>query len=207
MNLRDSLAISQSKVVLVEGQDEVRLLGQLVNCYDIQSMQIVEYQGKYNFASFLKTFKSLSEFDRIEKLAIAMDANMDYQAAVNRITGALASAELPVPQRGATAATNGTLAVVYLVLPDGGSTGNLEDVCLASVGEDPAIRCVDDYLKCIAASSLSGPKESRRSKAKAHAFLASRPDGNLRLGEAAEAGIWPFYAQAFDPLRNLLMSL
>ena len=75
---------------------------------------------------------------------------------------------------------------------------------MASVAEDPAMVCVQSYFDCIERSSLDGPREKWMAKAKVHAFLSSRENPALRLGEAAESGVWAFDAPAFDPLKRVL---
>ncbi len=44
-------------------------------------------------------------------------------------------------------------------------------------------------------------------EAKVHAFLSSRIESDLRLGEAALASYWPFDNAVFDPLKDFLLSL
>ena len=83
----------------------------------------------------------------------------------------------------------------------------IEDVCLDSVSDDPAMECIDRYLECIEESDTPGPRQAWRPKARAHAFLASRDRPDLRIGEAADRGIWRFERLAFDPLKDLLMTL
>ena len=80
----------------------------------------------------------------------------------------------------------------------------LEDVCLESVKSDPAMECVDRYFECISQADIQGPRKVWMSKARVHAFLASRERPNLRLGEAAESGLWAFDTDAFGPLKELL---
>jgi hypothetical protein len=45
------------------------------------------------------------------------------------------------------------------------------------------------------------------SKACVHAWLASKERPDKRLGEAAQAGYWPFEHSAFDALSQFLLSL
>jgi len=97
------------------------------------------------------------------------------------------------------------LKVAYLVIPHDVEGTMIEDVCLDSVKTDSAIECVDRYFECISqAADIQGPREVWMSKARVHAFLASRDRPDLRLGEAAEKGIWEFDTDAFQPLKDLL---
>ncbi len=79
----------------------------------------------------------------------------------------------------------------------------IEDVCLDSVKSDPAVDCVDRYFECLRETNRV-PKDSWLAKARLHAYLASRERPDLRLGEAAEKGIWDFEADVFRPLKDLL---
>jgi hypothetical protein len=45
------------------------------------------------------------------------------------------------------------------------------------------------------------------SKAKVHAFLASRREPDLRLGEAAEKGYWPLDSESFTSIKELLRKI
>jgi hypothetical protein len=45
------------------------------------------------------------------------------------------------------------------------------------------------------------------SKAKVHAFLASRYEPDKRLGEAAKAGYWPWDNEAFETVKSFLQQI
>ena len=83
----------------------------------------------------------------------------------------------------------------------------LEDVCLDSVSDDPAMECIDRYFECIEVSDTTGPRHVWHSKARLHAFLASRDRPDLRIGEAADRRVWHFDTEAFTPLKDLLQLL
>jgi hypothetical protein len=81
----------------------------------------------------------------------------------------------------------------------------LEDLCLRAVAQDPAMLCVKQYFKCLQQQGLSLP--DNMSKAKVQVFLASRPKAGLRLGEAAQAGYWPWNENAFEQVRDFLQRI
>ncbi len=97
----------------------------------------------------------------------------------------------------------GELSVAYLIVPHDGQGTMMEDVCLESVRTDPAMECVNNYFECVSQANIPGPR-NWSSKARAHAFLASRERPDLRLGEAAESGVWDFDSEAFSPMKDLL---
>ncbi len=200
----DPLEIKGSNLVIVEGQDEVRLFNSLPTHLSIPDVQVEEYGGYPKLKPFLKTLKAMSGFGLVQSLAVVADGN---SSSINRdksIRGTLSAMELPCPSGPLEVASHGNLKVAYLIVPHGQDTGMIEDVCLSSVSADPAMECIERYFECISHTDLPGPKEVRMSKARVHAFLASRERPELRLGEAAESGIWQFDADAFQPLRELL---
>jgi hypothetical protein len=81
----------------------------------------------------------------------------------------------------------------------------LEDLCLKAVVQDPAMLCVEQYFECLQQEEL--PLPDNISKAKAQVFLASRRKAGLRLGEAAQAGYWPWEAKAFEQVRDFLQHI
>ena len=198
-----ALQIEQPKQVLVEGNDDVRLFRALAKHLGISDIQVNQYGGRDNLRPFIRTFGVLAEFANVKALAIVADANSDRNRAEQRIREALSAADLPSPRRPLQALSQGSLRVCYLVVPHGAKSGMIEDVCLDSVESDPATDCVDRYFECLKQANRV-PKEVRMAKARLHAFLASREEPHLRLGEAADKGIWDFEADAFRPLKDLL---
>ena len=199
----EDLHIERPKQVLVEGNDEVRLFGALAQHLGISDIQVNQYKGRGNLRSFLKALPLLDGFENINSLAVVADANSDRNGAEQRIRDALSAADLPSPRRPLQALPQGSLRVCYLVVPHEAESGMIEDVCLDSVESDPATDCVDRYFECLKQANRV-PKEVRMAKARLHAFLASREEPHLRLGEAADNGIWDFEADVFHPLKTLL---
>ena len=83
----------------------------------------------------------------------------------------------------------------------------LEDLCMESVQDDSVMPCLEAYLDCVFKKAQDPPKN--KSKARVHAFLASRKKSDLRLGEAAlnSEWKWPLDHPAFDELKNFFRKL
>ena len=200
----DAWRIEKPKLLLVEGIDEVRLFEALAKNIGAEDVQIRDYQGKGNLRRFLGVLPQIPGYSELESIAVTRDADDDGDNAAQSVRDALGAAGFPVPDSPLESANDGRINVRYLIIPPNGGTGALEDVCLASVDEDPAMVCVESYFGCIERSALDGPMEKWIAKAKVHAFLSSRENPALRLGEAAERGLWSFDAPAFDPLKSVL---
>lgn len=201
--------LQKSVLMIVEGRDESRLFTVLARHLAIENIQIHSLDGIDNLNRFLKTLKVSPDFGVLRALAVVIDADDSRQRREQKIYSGLEAIGLACPSKpleGARQRTDSPKSF-YLILPHAEERGMLEDVCLDSVEGDPALACVDHYFTCIDKTAMSKPESHRMPKARMHAFLASRPRPDLRLGEAAEKGIWNFASEAFRPLRYLLKQL
>lgn len=197
--------IAQPRQLLVEGYDAARLLQALVEHLQLTDIQVQSFGGNWELAAFLKALLTLpNSEEQITAIGIVRDADANPTAAFQSVNAALGKAGL-VESGGPGVATEVSPRTAVFILPDGASPGMLESLCLAAVGADPTIRCVDEYVACLAREVAIGPRNI--AKARLYAYLAAQPRPGLRLGEAAEAGIWPWHHPAFEPLKAFLRSL
>jgi hypothetical protein len=202
----EPIKVVRPKLLLGEGQDEVRLFRSLLKHLAITDVQAEEYGGKTNLSPYLRAVALQDEFQTgaIVSLGITRDADQNAASALQSVKAALSQANLTVPALAESFAGAGP-RIGVLILPGGGRDGMLEDLCLDAVQNDPAISCLDDYFACIQKSVPVQPKNM--AKARVHAWLASRPVPDRRLGEAAEKGDWPWDDPAFEPLKQFLRAL
>ena len=193
--------------VLVEGNDEVALFRALASQADVSELQFQPYNGKNNLRDFLETIVADPDFAAVSSLAVVMDADDDRGAAVDRVRGALENAGLSAPDEPLRMSISGHPRTGWLVIPHDAPGRMLEDVCLESVKDAPALACVEEFLQCLKNECPNPPRDSEESKAKMHAFLASMSPPDRRLGEAAYAGVWNFDDSSFEPLKSLLSLL
>lgn len=197
-----NISITEPRQLLVEGQDEKLLFGALARHLGKTHIQIHNYEGKDKLRRFLRTLVGTSGFgEQVESVGIVRDADNNSASAFQSIADSAAACGLPRPS-GILEPTAGSPKVTVLVVPFGSETGMLEDVCLQSVAGDPKLNCVDDYFNCLEQASSERPRI--QAKARAHAYLASREESDLRLGEAAQRGYWPWSSPAFSKLEEIL---
>lgn len=200
------IQITESKILIVEGVDEERFFQSYFDYISISDIQILPIGGKTLLPDSLKALKVDPNFiSKVQVLAIVRDADNSATSAFDSVCSALSGAHLPVPHT-VLQPTGTNPIVTVMIIPPGSSSGMLEDLCLQAVSSDPAIPCLSSYFTCLATlPNFSMP--SNISKAKIHAFLASRIDPDKRLGDAALASYWPFNNDVFDTLRNFILSL
>ena len=205
--MADDLNISQPKQLIVEGPDDARVFEALRRYMNISNLQIQQCGGYQNLRRFIEAFVDVDDFASVRSLAVVADANSNREGRGQSIRNILSNFALPTPKEPLELASDNRLSVAYLVVPHRAEGTMLEDVCLDSVSDDPAMECVDRYFECIGESDAPGPRQTWIPKARAHAFLASRDRPDLRVGEAADRGIWRFEREAFGPLKDLLAAL
>jgi hypothetical protein len=196
--------ITAPRLLVVEGEDERRFFGALIRHLGLEKdvnsrIQILALEGKSGLRAKFKALTSASGFLRVTCLGVVRDADDDPNAAFSSIQDALDHVGLSVPEKIMTL-VGAKPAVIVTLVPDKGP-GMLEDICLAAVQKDPAMACVTKYFSCLRGNGISSFQNAAKSNVQA--FLASRREVK-RLGEAAQAGYWPWNAQAFRPVTDFL---
>lgn len=196
-----TIQILKQKLLLVEGHEDELFFEALLRHMGINTIQILPIAGKEKLRERLKLLVVSPRYSEVISLGIVRDADKDPKGAFESVCGALKHVNLSIPETPLVPTGSGP-QVTVVIIPEPDTPGMLEDVCLSSVGEDPAMLCVENYFKCLKKQKASIPKNY--SKGKVQVFLGSRSEAGKRLGEAAQAGYWPLDHNAFEQLRDFL---
>ena len=197
--------ISQKIQLLVEGRDDLVFFNELLRHMGLKNVQVRDYQGKSNLGPYLKALVRTRGFQsKVKSIGIVRDADLHPAGAFQSIQSAVQAVGWAVPAQPSQIAGT-TLKVGAFVLPGQNRTGELEDLLLDAVAGDPVIPCVDDYFNCV--NQRQGNVPTKLSKARVHAFLASREKPNLLPGVATEAGYWRLTSHAYKPVKDFLRLL
>ena len=198
-----NVEILKENLVLVEGHDEELFFDALLRHMGINSIQVLPIAGKDNLGPNLKMLVVSPRYSEVVSLGIVRDADKNPKGAFQSVCGALKIVNLPAPEVPLVPTGRGP-QVTVMILPAGDTPGMLEDVCLRTVGEDPAMFCVEEFFKCLQERNVSMPRNN--SKARVQVYLGSRLEAGKRLGEAAQAGYWPWDHIAVEQIKNFLMT-
>ena len=202
--------VEHASLLLVEGIEDARFFTAIAHRLNRIDLQIVTVGGKDNFRSFLvSTLLKSDNFSRLRRLGIVRDADCSAQSTLQSLQNALVHAQLPAPSQVWVPKQAGHLTVSLAILPDGSAQGNLEDLCIRSIGNSSESTCVDQYVECRVSAGVQ-IANNRLAKSKVHAYLAvgrDTADPGLRLGEAAEAGVWDWNSPAFQRIIDFLQNL
>ena len=190
--------------LIVEGRSDEEFFKALMRNMQVTGIQIWTYDGKNKLRTFIEGFRLRSGFSIIKSLGIVRDADTNPTGAFQSVCSALQNTGLSQPQK--PESFEGTKPRIgVLILPDANTPGMLETLCLRSVAEDPAMKCVDEYFNCVQKQLGFLPKTI--DKAQVQAFMASKPETVWQLGEAAQKSYWQLNHPTFDHVKRFMNDL
>ncbi len=207
-----SAQIQRPRLLIVEGHDEEQFFAAALRDHlGLADIQVMPIGGKTRLTANLAGLVNDPLFSNVQSLAIIRDADATAPGstvpsaiqAFQSICGSLRHVGLPCPVAHGQF-VDGPPRVGIFIVPNGVDDGMLETLCLQSVSGLPEFPCVDGYFQCLQGHV---PLPTNLYKARAHAWLASRPKPALRVGEAAQAGYWPWDSDAFTDLWSFISSL
>ncbi len=199
---------NQPVLLMVEGKEDIRFFVALIKYMKLENIQVNEYEGKTKMRGVILALKKERMFlDNVIALGVVRDADNNAADTFQSVSSTLKKAGLQVPTASLKASPNlgtfGDPQVSVMIVPTDSTTGMLEDVCFASVElEKEIISCVDQYFSCLPQKLDSHVIP----KAKLQVYLAAKKP-ELRLGEAAEKGLWNWEHPVFDPMKDFLRQL
>ena len=197
--------IKKSIQLLVEGKDQRDFFETFIRRVELHNeLQVQDFGGVNELRGFLRALVDSPGFETVVSLGIVRDAEQSATGARQSVTDSLRNAGLPVP--GDSEGRRGNPAVHMLILPgDGEERGMLETLLCRSVAGEPVNGCIDDFFDCV--GSVPDLNISRPDKARAQAYLATRPEPQVSVGVAAQKGYWPLDHEAFAEVRDFLTVL
>ena len=147
------LEISASRLLLVEGRDEVNLFDALLkHCLGApgkQDIQIIDAGGKDRFRRRILAIQAAAaSHPPLRSLGVIRDADDNAGTAFQSVCDALRYARYE-PPRAHGEVSDGNPAVGVFIVPDGADAGAIESLCRRSVARVEASRCVEAYIDCL----------------------------------------------------------
>ena len=205
--------IEREVQLLVEGNDERNFFRTFVERLQLANVQVQVLDGKDRLRDSLETLAGTTDFRIVRSIGIVRDADDSAPKAFQSVQTSLRNAnqvvrtwsgvEFPVPERPEERA-GAVPSVSVLILPVGGEQGMLETLLCRTFAGIDVDRCIDGFFQC---AEESGSPIHRPDKARARAYLTTKPHPHVSVGVAAQKGYWDFDHDAFDGVRRFLRSL
>ena len=155
-------------------------------------MQIEDVGGKDQFKDKLPALVKTSGFSNVEIFAVIRDADINANNAFRSVCNTLKKAGISPPGK-VNQFTQRSPKVGIFVMPGNSEKGMLEDLCLETVKDTPAMACVTLFSECCQ-GNLQIP-EKNFAKSKALAYLAAMPTIVNSVGLGAQCGYWDFNSE------------
>ncbi len=201
-------SITKEALLLVEGKDPLHFFGALCNHLSLsQQLEIINFGGVGELRSFLIGLRGQSGFRNVKRIGIIRDAEGNAAGAFQSVQASLQHVQLTVPKEPEQLSCDGgQLAVGVLILPGQGEPGMLETLLCKTFTDRPECRCIDAFFRCVQ-EQCPAANIRKPDKARARAFLATKPDSYPSVGIGARKGYWPLDHEVLEPVRTFLKSV
>lgn len=202
---RKEIKITHPKQLIVEGNDEENIFEKLLNLLNISDIQIQPIGGKEKISSTLRTLLDSHNYNILRSIGIIIDADTDYNAAFDKVKGALKRANLPVPNGPLEKASNGKIEVSVFIMPKGNnSNGAIENLFVETINDKSIYKdCIMEFLDC--AEELESNMDTN--KAPVYAYISVQKEPDIRLGVSVQKGYWDLTHHCFDEIKDFLNSI
>ena len=198
-------AIKSAIQLLVEGNDQRNFFESFTSHLSIANVQIQDFGGVTQLRDFLEGFVGATGFrETVQSLGIVRDAETSAGGAFQSVQSALSNVALPAPKNPAER-TDTSPAVTVLILPGDNRQGMLETLLCESFADTSVEHCIDDFFKCV--ESLPDMSIERSDKARAHAYLTTKPNPHFSVGVAAKNDYWNLDHSVFSTVRDFLQMI
>lgn len=200
---KTTIEIRGKKILAVEGPDDKNFFKKLLRTMGIADVQVWPVGGKDEFNQKLPGLPISTGFPNVTHLAVVRDRDDDnaFESVKNILKSEDKMDLKNVPSKPGQFGS-GKPRIGVFIMPGSKIKGTmLEDLCLATVKNEPAMECVDAFMECI--SSL-GKGPNNLSKAKSLAYLAVQPKPVDYVGLGAQRGYWNFDAPCLNELKQFL---
>ena len=203
--------------LLVEGKDVRNFFEAFIKHHSkklsLEKIQIQNFGGVTELSDFLEGFVGMTGFHKVRSIGIVRDAEMQdaeksAENAFRSVQDTLKNAELPVPDCPEKRKVDGRLAVDVLILPGGNQTGMLETLLCQSFAGTEVDGCIKEFFQCVKPLLEKPIKPHQEDKARAFAYLATRPNPHHSVGVAAKKKDWgDLDSPVFGRVRSFLKRL
>jgi hypothetical protein len=192
-------------VLMVEGQDDAFFFDVLLQQVgaDPDRVGLVYIEGKTNLEMNIADLTKSRAFvtRRTRKYAIVVDSDNLPARTIHEVHQALTRNDQPTPGHAAFQASAQGVEVGIFLIPSETEDGDLEKLCLATLGDAPLLRLGRDFLEQV--NRDFGPLPSLN-KSLAAIYLACRREDTRGVGLAFSQGIFNRDHACLEPVRHFL---
>lgn len=191
--------------LLVEGHDECYFFDVFIKYLSLENIQIQNFAGVTQLRGFLEGLPGATGFDKVESIGVVRDAEDSAENAFRSVQSSLKNAGLPVPAFPEDRTKGCRPVVTALILPGDNRKGMLETLLCESFADMPVNQCINQFFECV--RPLPDRSIKNPDKARAFAYLITKPDPPHSVGVAAKREHWNLDSPVFAKVRDFLKGI
>ena len=195
------MRIESNVQLLVEGRELESFCEALTDHLGLQNLQLQNFGGVTQLKTFLPALTKMSDFSRVTSIGIVRDAESDAAAALQSVQRCLERAGLSVPTAPGQRIGD-DLKITVMILPGNNQPGMLETLLCDTFLEEDVRICIDTFFECV--EERQDRIVRKPYKARARAYLATKPDPHLSIGVAAKRRYWNLDHPVLQPFCRFL---
>lgn len=196
-------SFTKPKLLLVEGKDEVNLFGKIFKEWQIENIEIGNYEGKDRLGTYLKLVRATQNFEKLESIGIIRDADDSVENTFRSLCSHLKNAGYGSPISLGESCIHNNIKISIFLMPNCQSTGETENLFIESIKDSDLYRkCISQFIECAEESG-----ERPENKAGAYAYIALKKKPYVSFGVSVMEGFWDLSHPCFTPLKNFLTGI
>lgn len=172
------MEIKETKIIAVEGKDEINFFTALFKHLEIKGIQLINFGGKNNFNNRIEQIVKLEGFDNITHFGLIRDADDNYQSALESIINSLKKVNLPVPSKNNDFSKQNNPKIGIFIMPGINKIGMLESLCIETIKKNNEFECIEKFIDCLD----NKPKKIEKSIIQIYLAVKNPIVNNLGLG-------------------------
>lgn len=199
---------NREKVLIVEGQDDAYFFNTILLSINANPDLVgIVYMKGNDVDSMLTDLKNKSEFvnKTIKKIAFVLDSDSDAQRTCRRLQETFARHNFTITEpNNFFCCANDSVLVGYTLLPSPTESGDVECLCLRTVGDDFRLRWIKRLLTRI--ENHCG-KYDHIHKREAAMYLACIPNNDTKgVGKSLADGIFDLNHESLQQIKEFTLS-
>lgn len=203
-----AIAKSLPCIIYVEGKDDAYFIDQILEelSADPSEIGIIYLEGNGELEKEVRLLVKSAPYVQniIRKIAFILDADDDPLATLDRLQVALARNSLPAINHNEIIDYEGNRRAGAFIIPDGTSSGELEDLLLSTLQNDMRLGIVSSALAEVEANY--GPL-NKHSKRLARMYMSVLPIKPCGIGMAYRANIFDKHHAKIMAVKSFIQSL
>ncbi len=198
--------IKKTKLLLVEGIDALHFFIAALEHYNIDDIQVLDFGGISELDNYIKLLKLVDNYDNVETIVIARDAETNANTAVTNVSNTISKnfnkLEINEPFK---YVSSGKIKLAFMIFPGFDENrnllnGTLEDLCLGTISnvlKTVSNDFIDDLHKKYSFKYIH--------KTKLHNYLSINDKFvGSKIGEASKYGAWDWKHSSMLEFKKIL---